>query len=342
MGDFGAISRYVLKSSPEGQARLAAAAAAPDPVAEADATTALADQSDQLSRQCNVPPTEPTSGLTKIPGDGWCFYKAILAAVNGSKNQIYTEAEHDKGKASGGAHNFALSIASTILENPEELRNFEHLFGESIKTNVLDENGNVTENVTLTPDQYLAEMQNPPTKSGYFPRVYGEGVALLQAAARVAKKKIAIYGGNGNLLAVGCPKEETEDVISLKFVDRNHYDVFLPASKAATAILESNPFARRTPPSNVGVGIFNAAERARDAAANNSSGSFAVREIITEEERSKLTPKLRDRYVLLPGGQGQEPMYKLKSSSGGRRRRRRTPKRRRKLRKSTFRRHRKH
>jgi hypothetical protein len=75
--------------------------------------------------------------------------------LNNDKLQIYTEARHEKGKAGGGAQNFALSIAKTILENPEELTNFKYLFGESIKTNVLDEKGNVAKNVTLTPEQYL-------------------------------------------------------------------------------------------------------------------------------------------------------------------------------------------
>jgi hypothetical protein len=209
--------------------------ASPDQVnvelAETPAAPAAAVVPDQPSRQCNAPPTKPTSGLTEIPGDGWCFYKAILAALNNDGVQIYTEAKHDKGKAGGGAQNFALSIANTILENPEELTNFKYLFGDEIKTNVLDEKGNLTENVTLRPDQYLTEMKKPPTEPDGFPRVYGEGVALLQAAARVAKKKIAIYGDNGTLLAVGCPKEETEDVISLKFyATGKHFDVFLPTT----------------------------------------------------------------------------------------------------------------
>jgi hypothetical protein len=111
-------------------------------------------------------------------------------------------------------------------------------------------------------------------------------------------------------------------------------------SLTPTPMVKLNPLASRAPPTNVGQGLFGWANRGRAAAATNSS--FAIPEYITEQQRNGLSEKARNRYLLIPGGQGQEPMYKLKGSSGGRRRRRRTPKRRRKLRKSTFRRHRKH
>ena len=277
-----------------------------------DADAALADQSDQLSRECNVPSTAPTEGLTKIPSDGWCFYKAILAAEDAgdpNKPQIYIVGKHINGQASQGAYLLAKEIANTIRADNQELNNFKHLFGESIKTNVLDENENVTENVTLTPEQYLAEMIKPLTNPNKFPRVYGEGVALLQAAAQVTKKKIAIYDENGNLLAVGCPTEETNDVISLKFVSGNHYDVFLP-DEVDVAVAASNK---------------------------------------AKVEGRSITPKI---YELLPNktgwkhnktysavGSRNEEYDEYIFSSGGRRK---SPRRRRKLRKSTFRRHRKH
>jgi hypothetical protein len=111
-------------------------------------------------------------------------------------------------------------------------------------------------------------------------------------------------------------------------------------SLTPTTMVKLNPLASRAAPINIGERLFGWANRARASADNNSS--FAIPEYITEQQRNGLSEKARNRYVLLPGGQGQEPTYKLKGSSGGRRRRRRTPRRRRKLRKSTFRRHRKH
>jgi hypothetical protein len=64
----------------------------------------------QLSRQCDVPPTEPTQSPTKIPGDGWCFYKAILAALNNDGIQVFTEAKHDAGHASGSAQHARVHV----------------------------------------------------------------------------------------------------------------------------------------------------------------------------------------------------------------------------------------
>jgi len=273
------------------------------------------------ARKCSVPQTAPTEGLTKIPADGWCFYKAILAAPNNAQTQIYTEAKHDKGKAGAGAQKFARLIAKTILENPEELTNFKYLFGKSIKTNVLDENGTVRENVTLTSDEYLVEMQNPPTKPDGFPRVYGEGVPLLQAAARVVNKKIAIYGENGSLVANGCPKEETDDVISLKFVGGNHFDVFLPAGAAID-------------PDEINLTILNLANPPT-LPGQGLTKIFETRGSAGQPQHRPAAP---------PSALGT----KRSRVSGGHRKRRRTPKRRpkghrgRRSRKLTFRRHRKH
>ena len=191
---------------------------------------------DNVAAECKAPLTAPTQSPTKIPGDGWCFYKAILAgkaAGNLEKAKIYTANDHIKSQANTRAYGLAKEIATIILDDKEQLDNFKYLFGDKLTTNVLDENETVTENVTLTPDQYLHEMQQSPTKHEGFPRVYGEGIPLLQAAAQATNKKIAIYDENGDLRAVGCPKPPTNDVISLKFVGGNHFDVFLPTQQSA-------------------------------------------------------------------------------------------------------------
>jgi hypothetical protein len=193
-----------------------------------------------LVDRCGIPAEQPTDEtLTTISGDGWCFYKAILAALHNDESQIFTEAT-DRDKSNKAPDEFARGIAELLRKDEGELDVYKERYGKDRPTNVRQDDGDIEVDVTLTPEKYLDELEKPPVivDGVSLPRVYAEGDAIARAAARYYEEKgvlfkIAIYGPNGELAGTGCPNGETSRIISLKHVAGNHFDVFLPAPGAA-------------------------------------------------------------------------------------------------------------
>lgn len=217
-GSFGALRRYVLKTPADQQSS--------------------EELVERLAGQCGIPGQQPTNEtLTTISGDGWCFYKAILAALHNDQSQIFTAAT-DRDKSNKAPDEFARGIAKLLRENKPELDIYKERYGKSRRTNVIQDNGGAKENIELTPEQYLDELEKPPVivNGLSIPRVFAEGDAIARAAALYYQTKgvlfkIAIYGPNGDLRGTGCPDDKkTSRIISLKHVGGNHFDVFLPTT----------------------------------------------------------------------------------------------------------------
>ena len=90
-------------------------------------------------------------------------------------------------------------------------------------------------------------VQEPIEVEGFLaPRVYAEGDALAPFAANLLHVRIAIYAG-GQLSGKGCPDNEPNaPVVSLDYVNGDHYNVFLPLptpSVPAPAAVEEEPAA---------------------------------------------------------------------------------------------------
>jgi len=287
-------------------AALAAAPVAPLPApVEADAAQNM------FGGECEVPVQGPSYAATKIRGDGWCFYKAVLA---GYGKPGYTEAEENvsieaRKQSDDGAYALATQLRDLLVGPNLEL--FKTIYGSPRTTTIVDDSGLRRE--TLNADQFIARMvQEPIAVEGFLaPRVYAEGDALAPFVANLLHVRIAIYAG-GQLSGKGCPDNEPNaPVVSLDYVNGDHYNVFLPlptpSVPAAEEPAEAEPAASesRRPSSAASVASepSSAESESRRPSSATSLGSVGV-------------PQLRDQDFAVRLGAAKAKFEQMRAATG--------------------------
>jgi hypothetical protein len=279
----------------------AALAAAPAPV-EAVAPN-------MFGGECEVPVQGPSYAATKIRGDGWCFYKAVLA---GSGKPGYTEAEENvsieaRKQSDDGAYALAYQLRDLLVGPNLEL--FKKIYGSPRPTTIVDGSGSRRE--TLNADQFIARMvQEPIEVKGFLaPRVYAEGDALAPFVANLLHVRIAIYAG-GQLSGKGCPDNEPNaPVVSLDYVNGDHYNVFLPLPTQLVPAppAEEEPAAsesrRPSSAASVASGPSSAESESRRPSSATSLGSVGV-------------PQLRDQDFAVRLGAAKVKFEQMRAATG--------------------------
>jgi len=159
-------------------------------------------------------PESPVGTLTKIPGDGWCYYSAVLAA----NNEPYTTEDAKK-------------LATEIqvkLRSPEYRDKSEKLWDQLERS--------------VTFNEYL---ENMATQAGSDTRFWGEGDINSPIVAVIKRKIVAIYQDgvktDGNIF---CPSaddvEGASGVISIEYNGVNHFDAYVtPKSEPVLGYMPS-------------------------------------------------------------------------------------------------------
>jgi hypothetical protein len=177
---------------------------APVPMAPA-APAAISDE--DLHAICAASaPEVPTGIFTTIDGDGWCYYKSVLAA----NNQSHTTED---------ARVLASKIRATINADPELKSSLQAEWDKESR-------------VAGTFDNYLEHITEAEN-----PKYWGEGHINSPAVAILKNKAIAIYNRTSdgsyvkNTGQVYCPPDYTnQPFLELAFNGNNHYDAFVSAS----------------------------------------------------------------------------------------------------------------
>jgi hypothetical protein len=289
----------------------AAAAPLPAPVAPLPAAVEADAAQNMFGGECEVPLQGPNYAATKIRGDGWCFYKAVLA---GSGKPGYTEAEENvsieaRKQSDDGAYALANQLRDLLVGPNLEL--FKKIYGSPRPTTIVDGSGSRRE--TLNADQFIARMvQEPIEVEGFLaPRVYAEGDALAPFVANLLHVRIAIYAG-GQLSGKGCPDNEPNAlVVSLDYVNGDHYNVFLPlptpSVPAAEEPAEAEPAASES-------------SRPSSAASESSSPSSAASESRRPSSATSLgsvgVPQLRDQDFAVRLGAAKAKFEQMRAATG--------------------------
>ena len=259
--------------------------------------------------ECEVPVQGPSYAATKIRGDGWCFYKAVLA---GYGKPGYTEAEENvsieaRKQSDDGAYALANQLRDLLVGPNLEL--FKTIYGSPRTTTIVDDSGLRRE--TLNADQFIARMvQEPIAVEGFLaPRVYAEGDALAPFVANLLRVRIAIYAG-GQLSGKGCPDNEPNaPVVSLDYVNGDHYNVFLPLptpSVPAPPAEEEPAASESSSPSSaasVASGPSSAESESRRPSSATSLGSIGM-------------PQLRDQDFAVRLGAAKAKFEQMRAATG--------------------------
>jgi hypothetical protein len=155
-------------------------------------------------------PEVPTGIFTTIDGDGWCYYKSVLAA----NNQPHTTED---------ARVLASKIRATINADPELKSSLQAEWDKESR-------------VAGTFDNYLEHITEAENS-----KYWGEGHINSPAVAILKNKAIAIYNRTSdgsyvkNTGQVYCPPDYTnQPFLELAFNGNNHYDAFVSTPRAST------------------------------------------------------------------------------------------------------------